>query len=191
MGLFWHTHKWTEFVCTLKDLGYPRLIQKIYSDNRWENKKDIAFYGRDPKHNQVFYPSNGKVIYKSCECGSINIKITDGSGCDITFESHFIRVLVEQFKKKKQEEETERLLNYGNVDYQKLMEVQNKLKYAEETIEEYKNKINEVQDRLKDVHDELTKSQENDAIWAVIPKKVKQDLYKKYGNKIKNELETQ
>jgi hypothetical protein len=179
MWPFGHKHNWTEFVCTLKDLGYPRLGMRF--QNSYTYKAIVPYNTQPYKHGECEYPTNAKVIYSKCSiCNKVQISIYDGSECAISFEHNYIRVIVEQFKKKKDEEETDRLLNYGNVDYQKL-------KDTEKSLQEYKEKLDEVQEKLKETLEQLKKSQENDAIWEVIPLKVKQDLFKKYEKKIKSE----
>jgi len=181
---WFHKHTYQEFTCTVKDLGYPTLI-------KYGNLQVTTYGEKSWNYGECSYPSTIEILYKKCSsCEDVQIVLNDGSGKKIEFNFEYFKIIIEKYKKNKEDLEVERLLNIGNPDYKKMQEMEDTIKVLNETLEKTKKYAHNILEQLKE-------SQKNDIIWSVIPLKVKNELYKKYEKKIlnkkleiKNELES-
>lgn len=156
-----HKHEFTTFSCTLEDLGCPEIKEGFYRYN-WGVEQT--------------YPKKALVIYKVCYCGSYNIEISDGAK-EYKINENYILAKIKEIKKSKDDKETERLLNFGNPEYEAISKRDKEIEGLKQLIEQLRTQIHIYQEQLK-------KSVRNDAIWEKMTETEKRKLAKKYDFKL-------
>lgn len=116
-----------------------------------------------------------------CDFYSINIQ------CGLykyTANKEYIKIRLDELKKKKDDEETERLLNLGNPDFKPKVDYEKKMHEYDSIITAQRETINKLTINYRATVDRLNESRKNDDIWERIPEKVRKDLFKKYGKNL-------
>jgi hypothetical protein len=145
MALFWCTHEWEEFQCTLFDLGKPDLTSaKNISDG------EIKEVGNS--YNDISYPNsqNTIVLYKKCnKCNKIEIIIQNGTYI-FNFNKDYFRLVIEKYKKSIHDKETERLLNIGNKEFDNCKHLETQIIELNNCINAHKNKEKQLISTIKE-----------------------------------------
>lgn len=129
--------------------------------------------------------TNAIVEYKTCsECDWYEI-ITHNDTNKFKFNNEYLKIIIDRHRKKKEDEETERLLNLGNPEFPSIMkkvdELEHSIKELNLVINAKDTSITELQNELKKYKELYEESAKNDRIWAAIPSTKKKELIKKYS----------
>lgn len=206
MGLFFHKHQFSTFTCTaneipgisfseckgihdkvkypIKTSGYCTKCGK----NLDSNGKCSQYSGCQTQH--VIRPDLKDIIisYKKCQtCDHYEISAL-GNMYSYIVNKEYIKLRLDDIKKKKDDEETERLLNLGNPDYINLKskETTEKILDTQKQNEEYKKTISALQTKLRNVVGLFNEASKIAAIWEVLPAKSKKLIMDQYGKKAKS-----
>jgi predicted nuclease with TOPRIM domain len=103
----------------------------------------------------------------------------------------FIKQKIEMLKKKKEDDELERLMNLNNPDYMKnkvdkenMENMEMEKSSYEEKIKNCLDVISKLEHNIRDVTEKLNKSLANDGIWNALLPADKRKLFNKYRGRI-------
>jgi len=172
-------HDWNHISCTLGDLGCPDIMVDVERIDEDETKYWYSCdkYDRERCFKYTEYPKYCQVHVKSCKLCKASIKyLCTPQGTDLFYVNWlYVMPLIEKWKKEHDLKETERMLNVGNVNYQRLEELEKQTKDQQALIAQLRSQL----ERTKRA---LTDSQKNDGIWDAIPVSEKKKIIKRFGH---------
>jgi hypothetical protein len=124
------------------------------------------------KINLCDVPDPKTIVITITKCLTCNYYQIKAQNSEYIFDMNveYAKILIDKNLKAKEDAEMERLLNYGNPDYDK-----------KKMDEGHKKIIINLQEHLRTALHNLNKSLLNDGIWEVIPDAEKKKLIKKYS----------
>lgn len=201
MGLFFHKHKFSVFICTANEIpGISFSECKGIHDSKKYTIKTSGYCTKcgknlDSNYNCSFYGGCGElhsvlpplkdilISYKKCQlCDHYDVSALCNK-YSYKVNGEYIKLRLDDIKKKKDDEETERLLNLGNPDYIKMKSNDETVSVLNKKIEEYTKTISTLQTKLRTTVGLLNESRKIEAVWEVLPEKSKKLIMKEYGKK--------